>query len=93
MFTNSRGGPLYGPQVTRTMRTLMTDAGLAPKRFHDLRHTAATMMFAMGVRLEVIQEVLGHASYRTTRDVYAHLLPEIRRDASDRIGAFLRGEA
>lgn len=92
VFPNTTGGPLYGPYVTRTMQALMRDAGIEPKRFHDLRHTAATMMLAMGVRLEVIQEVLGHASFRTTRDIYAHILPELTRDASDKIGAFLRGD-
>ena len=92
VFPNTTGGPLYGPFVTRTMQKLMRDAGLESKRFHDLWHTAATMMLAMGVRLEVIQEVLGHASFRTTRDIYAHILTELTRDASDRIGAFLRGD-
>jgi integrase len=71
------------------MQTLMRDAGLGPKTFHGLRQRAATLLLTMGVRLEVIQETLGHASFRTTRDLYAHVLPEIQRDAADRMNTFL----
>lgn len=93
VFASATGGPLVGTSVTKTMQRLMRDAGLEPKRFHDLRHTAATLMLIMGVPLEVIQQTLGHASYTTTRDLYAHVLPEMQRQGSDKIGAFLRGEA
>ncbi len=50
-------------------------------------------MLVMGVPLETIQETLGHASFRTTKDIYAHVLPSMQRDAADKMGAFLRGEA
>ena len=93
VFTNTTGGALYGPYVTRTMQRLMREAGLQRKRFHDLRHTAATLMLVMGVPLETIQETLGHASFRTTKDIYAHVLPSMQREAADKMGAFLRGEA
>lgn len=93
VFASVTGGPLVGTSVTKTMQRLMREAGLEPKRFHDLRHTAATLMLVMGVPLEVIQQTLGHASYTTTRDLYAHVLPQMQRQASDKIGAFLRGEA
>ena len=74
------------------MQALMKDAGLNPRTFHGPRHTAATLLLTMVVRLEVIQETLGHASFRTTRDIYAHVLPSMQREAADKMGAFLRGE-
>jgi integrase len=93
VFANTTGGPLYGRYVTNTMKRLMNEAGLEPRRFHDLRHTSATLMLVMGVPLETIQETLGHASFRTTKDIYGHVLPSMQREAADRMGAFLRGEA
>lgn len=45
-------------------------------RFHDLRHSVATILFAAGIDLKVISELLGHSSIAVTSDVYAHLLPE-----------------
>ena len=93
VFANLSGGPLYGPTVTRVMQQVMEEAGLERRRFHDLRHTAASLMLAMGVRLETMQETLGHASFRTPKDLYAHVMPEIQREAADRMGEFLRGEA
>ncbi|MBZ0252102.1 MAG: tyrosine-type recombinase/integrase [Candidatus Methylomirabilis sp.] len=45
-------------------------------RFHDLRHTAATLMLRAGVGMYVVQRGLGHSSITTTIDTYAHLLPD-----------------
>lgn len=51
-------------------------------RFHDLRHSCASLLLAQGVPLSTIQEVLGHSSFAFTRDVYAHLSEELKRDAA-----------
>lgn len=75
------------------MQQLMREVGLEPKRFHDLRRITATLMLVVGVSPETILETLGHASFRTTKDTYAHVLPSMQRDAADKMGAFLRGEA
>lgn len=57
-------------------------AGLDPRpRVHDARHTHASWLIAQGIRLEVIQDRLGHEDYTTTRKVYGHLLPDMRREA------------
>ena len=89
VFPNTTGGPLHGPFVTRTMQALMEKAGLGHRTFHGLRHTSATLLLTMGVPLAVIQEQLGHASFTTTRDLYADVLPELQRDAADRMDEFL----
>lgn len=50
-------------------------------RFHDLRHTHATLMLLQGIPVKVVSERLGHASIKTTLDTYNHLLPSIQREA------------
>jgi integrase len=51
-------------------------------RFHDLRHTAATLLIAAGVPAKVVSEMLGHADVATTLRIYAHVLPNMQRDAA-----------
>lgn len=57
-------------------------------RVHDGRHTAATHLLAQGVRLEVVQEILGHSDIRVTRG-YSHVASEMARAATDGMGAAL----
>ena len=54
-------------------------------RFHDLRHSVAAILFAAGVDLKVISELLGHSSIAVTSDVYAHLLPDMQRDVVNKM--------
>lgn len=82
VFTGERGQPLYGPNVTRQFQGILEAAGLPHMRFHDLRHSCASLLLAQGVPLSTIQEVLGHSSHAFTRDVYAHLSEELKRDAA-----------
>ena len=58
-------------------------------RFHDLRHAAATVMLTLGVQARVVMETLGHSQISTTMDRYSHVIPELQRDASGRVGAAL----
>src|SRR5437762_8013812 len=57
-----------------------------PMRFHDLRHTAATLMLRAGVDAHRVQRILRHASVTTTTDTYGHLTVDDLRDAVARIG-------
>lgn len=91
LFTNSFGGPIHGPHVTREFHRHLARAGLPSLPFHALRHTAASLMLAQGVDLKVIQQVLGHANIRTTAGTYTHVLPELLRDAADRMDEVLHG--
>ncbi|HEX6479636.1 MAG TPA: site-specific integrase [Ktedonobacteraceae bacterium] len=70
------GGFLYANNVWASFKRLLKRAGLQDMRFHDLRHSVATILFAAGIDLKVISELLGHSSIAVTSDVYAHLLPE-----------------
>ena len=91
VFPNTTGGYLYGPYVTRAMQQLQERAGVPRTRFHDLRHTGASVLSALGVEMRVIQEVLGHADYQLTANTYVHPDDEQLRDAARKMGAFLRG--
>ena len=50
-------------------------------RFHDLRHTCATLLLAERVNPKVVSEMLGHSSVAITLDIYAHVLPDMQQDA------------
>lgn len=89
VFTNLDGEPLYGPHVTRHFQNILGKADLPRLRFHDLRHSCASLLLAQGIPLSTIQEVLGHTSYAFTRDVYAHLSDELKKNAADAIDAAL----
>jgi integrase len=83
VFTDSVGSPQRGYTVTRTFHELLTSAGLPSVPFHALRHTAATTMLSAGVPLAVISRTLGHSTISITADIYAAVVPELRREASD----------
>ncbi len=54
-------------------------------RFHDLRHSAATILLAMKVPVKVIQELLGHSNITITLNVYGHVLPSMQEEAMDKM--------
>ena len=89
VFTTELGGPLGNYVVTRHFQRLLEVAGLPRMRFHDLRHAAATVMLTLGVQARVVMETLGHSQISTTMDRYSHVIPELQRDASERVGAAL----
>jgi integrase len=83
VFTTVRGNVVrHGNFYNRFWLTACARAGLDPSpRIHDARHTHASWLIARGIRLEVIQDRLGHEDYNTTRRIYGHLLPDMRREA------------
>jgi integrase len=58
-------------------------------RFHDLRHSAASMMLADGLPLNVVSEILGHSLTSTTVDIYARVAPAARKEAAAAMGRLL----
>jgi integrase len=69
------------------LRRALRRAGLPPLRFHDLRHMAGTLMHEAGVPLKRAQEILGHASERTTLAIYTHSMRRAHDDSADKIAA------
>lgn len=93
VFTTETGRPLSSSTVQVTFVRLLEQAGLRRVRFHDLRHGAATLMLAQGVQMKVVQDILGHAQISMTADRYSHVVPELRREAADRIAGALFEDA
>lgn len=83
VFPNQKGGYLHPNHMGETFRKLLKEANLPPLRFHDLRHSAATILLARGVNIKVVSELLGHSDIVITLRTYGHLLPSMQEDAVD----------
>lgn len=92
VFARPDGYPLSGSVITHTFQELLEKAGLPRRRFHDLRHSCATLLLAQGVSPRVVMEILGHSQISLTMNTYAHVLPEMGRDAANRMSALIGGE-
>ncbi len=68
---------------------LLERAGLPHMRFHDLRHSCASLLLAEGVHPKVVQEMLGHSSISVTLDIYSHVLPSMQADAAEKMDRLL----
>ena len=77
--------------MTRAFQKHLKAAGLPHLRFHDLRHGAATYLLGAGVPMRVVMDQLGHSQMSTTSDLYSHVLPEVQREASEKVAAVLFG--
>jgi integrase len=91
VFTTSVGTPLDAVKVTRRFQDRLARAGLPRMRFHDLRHSAASLLLAQGVHPRVVMELLGHSDIRLTMNTYSHVIPQLSREAADKMGAALWG--
>jgi integrase len=83
------GTPLHPRNVLRTLHELLRAADLPRVRFHDLRHSAASLLLASGVQLAEVSKLLGHSELRLTSDVYGHLQRETAARAAERMDAVL----
>jgi integrase len=96
VFANGNGLPLNPDNlVKREFHPALDRAGLRRIRFHDLRHTYASLLISQGENIKFIQSQLGHASAKTTLDRYGHLMPNLENDAARRLdktvfGIFVR---
>lgn len=89
IFVTSVGTPMDPRNMYRDFQKICNEAGLGNWHPHELRHSAASLMLAQGVKLQVVSEVLGHASIRMTADVYGHILDPDRQAAADAMGSVL----
>src|SRR5258707_7738245 len=89
VFCNLHGTHLNPNHVVEEFKKLLNRAGLPNIRFHDLRHSAATLLLSLGVHPKVVQELLGHTQISMTMDVYSHVLPGMQQDAMSKLDAAL----
>ena len=91
VFTAPTGRPLNGSWLTRSFKERAAELGLPRITFHDLRHCAASLLQSQGFSAREIQDVLGHATYATTMDIYTHVPPEELADKMSRLDAWRSG--
>lgn len=92
VFANEAGDYLSDSYLRRqSFWPLLERAELPHIRFHDLRHTAATLLLGRGVHPKIVSETLGHSTIAITLDLYSHVTPTMQREAAAAMDAVLRG--
>ena len=89
VFTTPIGTAPDARNATREFHALLKGADLPAVRFHDLRHTAATLLLAQGVDPRTIMETLGHSQISLTLNTYSHVLPALQQEAAAKLDAIL----
>jgi len=89
VFCTTTGKHLHpGHDVLEQLKKLLKKAGLPDVRFHDLRHSTATLLLSKGVHPKVVQEILGHSEISMTLDTYSHVLPTMQKAAMEGLNDF-----
>jgi integrase len=90
VFADINGEPLQKDYFVRNVfHPLLAKAGIERIRFHDLRHTSATLSLSNGDNVKVVAERLGHSSPEMTLDVYAHAVPTLQRESAEKMDTLL----
>jgi integrase len=89
VFPSTVGTPLLGGNINHAFKATLRRAGLPEIRFHDLRHTCATLLLRQGVNPQFAQELLGHADISLTLNTYSHVLPDMGDAAATAMDAAL----
>lgn len=87
VFCTATGAPQSNHTLTRRLRKILREAALPEMTYHELRHGAASLMAAQGVPPRICMEILGHSQISTTMEIYAHVAPELQREAAERMDA------
>ena len=82
IFPSTVGTPLGGSNLSKDFKAHLEKAGVKKIRFHDLRHTAASLMLNHGVPVIVVSKILGHSKTSTTLDIYGHIIPVMQEVAA-----------
>ena len=90
MFPSSRTGEMYRPDsVVNLHKKILKDAGLEHIRFHDLRHTFATLALQNGADVKTVSSMLGHCDAGFTLHTYTHTTRQMQRNAAEKMGDFM----
>lgn len=93
VFANEFNKPIRPDSIGQWWRRFITKNDFKYIRFHDLRHTSATILINEGVHAKVISERLGHADISTTMNIYGHVLEEADKTAAGHFDAFFEKKA
>lgn len=89
VFCRFDGEPLRPNTVTHAWNVLAVRAGLKSIRFHDARHSHASLMLKAGIHPKIVQERLGHSSIAMTLDTYSHVAPGLQEAAAERFDSMV----
>ena len=89
VFPSSNGGPISPDSVNNMLKRVLDRAGIPKVRFHDLRHTFATIALQNGVDIKTVSGMLGHFSAGFTLDTYAHVTTSVQKEAAQTMGNVL----
>ncbi len=89
IFPSSIGTPLDPSNLYHSFKQLLKKASLPNIRFHDLRHTAATLMLQQGTYPKIVQERLGHSDIIMTLNTYSHVLPVMQDEVAEKLDELL----
>ena len=88
VFCSSVGTPTFARNLTRTFYQYLVASKVKKIKFHDLRHTFATLLLGEGIHPKVVAEMLGHADMRTTLEVYSHVSQNMQDDVAKKVELF-----
>ena len=91
VFPSPTGGPISPDSVLHMLHRILKRAGLSKVRFHDLRHTVATLALQNGVDIKTVSGMLGHYSAGFTLDTYTHVTTSAKKEAANTMGSILSG--
>ena len=90
MFPSPKTGEMYHPDsIVKLHEKILKNTGLEHIRFHDLRHTFATMALQNGVDVKTVSSMLGHYDARFTLRTYTHATRQMQEQAAERMGSFM----
>jgi integrase len=89
VFTTHTGAPIHPRTVSRVFHQLCTQAGVPQIRYHDLRHSCATLLLVAGFDLKTVNAIFGHSQISVTADYYGHVSAAMARPALERLNALL----
>jgi len=85
VFPSNAGTPMHQRNLLRLFKKILNESGLREIRFHDLRHTSASMMLNNGISPIIVAKRLGHSKVSITLDTYGHLIPEMQQESANYI--------
>jgi integrase len=88
-FTNESGEFVKPASLRSFLNSKLKEAGLKKIRFHDLRHTCASLLLSRGADPQAVSNMLGHSRVSTTMDVYGHLMPANKKEIGNTMEALL----